>query len=195
MENTMDKIEFYARLGFNALNASKHLWDEGVSTHIERALPRQGMYHPVFDCGSIKTGLSTIGTGHIPQNQFQERGLTEDHYMAPQTCGKFILDTPEYLEDFEKFFEFFNFCRRTIIVTKKQNEELKQLTKKENVLTKDRYHHLGYKLYDSEGLLPEGNQVLDVPHDYTIWEEKFIKNSFRPFVVKSPKASSLVGFL
>ena len=195
MKNTMDKNEVYARIAFNNIRANIYLWDADLTIDIERALSRSGFYHLVFDTGPDRTGLSTLSLGHVPLNQYKYRNLTDDHFMAPQTCGKFLFDTPEYLRDFKKFFEFFKICRKTILVTKDENEALKQLTKKKNVLTKDRYHHLGYKLYNNGEILPEGNQVLDVPNDYTIWEEKFIANTFRPVVVPSmPKLQNLDKF-
>jgi hypothetical protein len=179
----------YCLTAWNILKSNAYRWHSELNTDAERTISRM-FYQSVFDTLPDKTGLSTVADATS-----KDEGMTDDHYMAPQTVAKFIMERPELLNNYEKFEEIFLFCRKTVAVTKEQNLKLAQITKKQPVLTKDKYHYLGYDLYFEGEKLPEHNQVLDVPEDFTEWESKFIKNDFRPTTVYIPEVSTLEEFL
>jgi len=176
----------YARTAFDCLRASQYRWNKNLTTSTERSIARL-FYDQVFSSGADKSGFSTI-----PKSEWHEYSMTDDHYMAPQSVTKFIMDTEFLLNDFEKFLDCFMMCRKTHYITKKQNEELKNLTKKTLVLTRDRYKHLGYTLYcnGTKFLTPE----LTVPSYYTDWERGFQENNFRPTIIEN-KIGTLGKFL
>ena len=67
------------------------------------------------------------------------------------------------------------------------------MTKKEPVVTRDRYKHLGYTIYvngDPNNVLEKPE--LEVPSYYTDWENKTHANGFRPIVVDN-NSPNLVG--
>ena len=102
------------------------------------------------------------------------------------------INTPE---DFDNFLDIFLMCRKTHYVYKSHNENLKDLTKKTLILTRDRYKHLGYNLYKNgrpENMLktPE----LQVPSYFTDWERGYQQNGFRATIVENP-VSTLGDFL
>ena len=179
----------YCLTAWNNLKANAYRWHKELNTNAERTISRM-FYQAVFDSLPDKTGLSTIPRAKTPMYN-----MTDDHYMAPQTVAKFVMESPELLNDYNRFEKIFLFCRKTIVVTKEQNLKLAQITKKQPVLTKDKYHYLGFKLYYGSEELPEINQVLDVPKEYTEWESRFIDNGFRPTVVWTPKIVTLDRFM
>ena len=184
-----DRTYEYCLTAWNNLKANAYRWHKELNTDAERTISRM-FYQAVFDTCPNKTGLSTIPGAKTPMDN-----MTDDHYMAPQTVAKFIMESPVLLNDYNKFEEIFLFCRKTIVVTKEQNLKLAQITKKQPVLTKDKYYYLGYDLYFGEEKLPEQNQVLDVPKAFTEWESEFIDNQFRPTVVYQPKVPTLNEFM
>ena len=183
--NAKEPIE-YARTAFDSLKSSQYRWNKNLTTSIERSISRL-FYDQVFSSGADKSGFSTI-----PKNEWCKHTMTDDHYMAPQSVTKFIMDTEFLLDDFEKFLDCFKMCRKTHYVAKTQNEELKNLTKKTLVLTRDRYKHLGYNLYGNGTMFttPE----LQVPSYYTDWEKGFQENNFRPTITEN-KIGTLEQFL
>ena len=77
-------------------------------------------------------------------------------------------------------------CRKTHWVMKSQNEELKFLTKKTNILTRDRYKHMGFNLYkDGKPNYVMKNPELEVPTYFTDWEKGYQINGFRATVVEN----------
>ena len=178
----------YCLTAWNNLKANAYRWHPELNTNAERTISRM-FYQTVFDSNPDKTGLSST-----PGAKHTDEGMTNDHYMAPQTVAKFVMENPELLNSYDKFQKIFLFCRKTIVVTKEENKRLAQLTKKQPVLTKDKYYHLGIKLYQDYVALPTMNQVLDVPESFDKWEQKFIKNDFRPTVVYTEPKSNLDEF-
>ena len=176
----------YARTAFDCLKASQYRWNKNLTTSTERSIARL-FYDQVFSSGADKSGFSTI-----PKSEWCKYDMTDDHYMAPQSVTKFIMDTEFLLNDFEKFLDCFMMCRKTHYITKKQNEELKNLTKKTLVLTRDRYKHLGYTLYCNGTKFP--TPELQVPSYYTDWERGFQENNFRPTIIEN-KIGTLDEFL
>ena len=173
---------------WNNLKANAYRWHSGLNKDAERSISRM-FYQSVFDTLPDKTGLSSS-----PNAKSTDEGMTDDHFMAPQTVAKFIMESPELLNSYDEFEKIFLFCRKTIVVTKNENNRLAQITKKQPVLTKDKYHHLDIKLFDGFVELPAINQVLDVPEAFDEWEKKFIKNGFRPTQVYVPKLNTLEEF-
>ena len=121
--------------------------------------------------------------------------MTDDHYMAPQSVTKFIMDSEYLLEDFNHFLDIFLMCRKTHYVYKSQNEKLKSLTKKTFVLTRDRYKHLGFNLYkDGKPDYIQETPELQVPSYFTNWEKGYQQNGFRATIIDNP-VSTLGEFL
>jgi len=184
--NKDEKVEKYCLTIFDLFKSSFHRWNERLDEHTERVICRL-FYHGVFDSYADRTILSTFPISNPGK---KVKGATDDHFVPPQTFAKFIMDTPKILDDYNLFKSYFNVCRKTITVTKEENLQLRELTKTSPVLTKDKYYHLGMKLYHGYDELPTMNQVLPVLEEFTIWENKFIKNDFRPTVVyTAPKAA------
>ena len=182
-----DREKEYALTAFNSLKANMYRWTKDLDSHVERSISRV-FYDQVVSTGPVKTKWSTV----LSQD-WEYNVMCDDHYMAPQTVCKFIMDCPFVLEDFNIFSDIFAACRKTIYITKDQNEELKQLTKKEPVVTRDRYKHLGYTIYvngDPNNVLEKPE--LEVPSYYTDWENKTHANGFRPIVVDN-NSPNLVG--
>ena len=183
-----DHVE-YARTAFYGLIANKHRWNKETTTDIERSISRL-FYDQVFSSGADKSGMSTV-----LKHEWDLAPMTDDHYMAPQSVTKYIMDTEFLLEDFDHFLDIFLMCRKTHYVYKSHNENLKDLTKKTLILTRDRYKHLGYNLYKNgrpENMLktPE----LQVPSYFTDWERGYQQNGFRATIVENP-VSTLGDFL
>ena len=183
-----DRASEYCLTAWNNLKANAYRWHSELNTNAERTISRM-FYQSVFDTLNNKTGFSTS-----PGAKSTWEGMVDDHYMAPQTVAKFVMDHPKILNSYDLFKEIFQFCRKTIVVTKEENNKLAQITKKQPVLTKDKYHYLGIKLYHGYEELPTMNQVLDVPKLFDEWEQKFIKNDFRPTTVYVSKKPNLDEF-
>jgi len=172
----------YARVAFNCLNANKDLWNmmDSTSKDAERAISRI-FYELVFSSGANRSGYSTV-----LKNNWDFQKMCDDHYMAPQSVTKFIMDEGILLDDWDGFLECFMMCRKTHYVTKQQNDQLARLTKNTAVLTRDRYKHMGFNLY-KEG---KPNYImkrpeLQVPSYFTDWEQGYQSNGFRATVVEN----------
>jgi len=184
-----NRTKQYCLTAWNNLKGNSYRWHSELNTDAERSISRM-FYQSVFDTLNDKTGFSTS-----PGAKSTWEGMVDDHYMAPQTVAKFVMENPKLLNDYDKFQEIFLFCCKTIVVTKEENNKLAQITKKQPVLTKDKYHYLGMKLYKGYEELPTINQVLDVPEAFTEWESQFIENSFRPTVVYTEQKANLDEFI
>jgi len=175
-----DYVE-YARTAFNSLIANKYRWNRETTTDIERSISRL-FYDQVFSSGADKSGMSTV-----LKHEWNSAPMTDDHYMAPQSVTKYIMDTEFLLEDFDHFLDIFLMCRKTHYVFKRQNEKLKDLTKKTFILTRDRYKYLGYNLYkDGRPDYVLETPELQVPLYFTDWERGYQQNGFRTTAVKNP---------
>ena len=183
-----EKAKEYCLTTCDFAKASLYRWKPGMNEHTERAISRT-FYQMVFDTYPVKTGLSTEPGATTPDKRY-----TNDHYLSPQTIMKYIMDT-ELFNDYKKFEALFFECRKTIVVTRDQNNKLAQMTRKRPVLTKDKYDYLGYELYYGDEKLPKINQVLPVPEEFTKWEMKYIKNGFRATIVWLGYKSSLEPFM
>ena len=113
-----DHVE-YARTAFYGLIANKHRWNKETTTDIERSISRL-FYDQVFSSGADKSGMSTV-----LKQEWDLAPMTDDHYMAPQSVTKYIMDTEFLLEDFDHFLDIFLMCRKTHYVYKSHNENLK----------------------------------------------------------------------
>lgn len=180
----------YALTAFNALKANQYRWNKMLVTDAERSISRL-FYDSVFSSGADRSGFSTV-----LKNDWKLQPMTDDHYMAPQSVTKFIMDQANIvLDDYDYFLDCFLMCRKTHLVMKSQNEELKFLTKKTNILTRDRYKHLGLNLY--KGGKPNyimEKPELQVPSYFTDWERGYQINGFRSTVVDN-KQGNLSRFL
>ena len=154
-------------------------------TDTERSISRL-FYDSVFSSGADRSGFSTV-----LKNDWKLQPMTDDHYMSPQSVTKFIMDQADIiLDDYDYFEDCFMMCRKTHWVMKSQNEELKSLTKKTSILTRDRYKHLGLNLY--KGGKPNyvmEKPELEVPTCFTDWERGYQTNGFRPTVVDNEKGT------
>ena len=171
----------YALTAFNSLKANQYRWDKMLISDAERAISRL-FYDQVFSSGPDMSGFSTV-----LKHQWGLQDMTHDHYMAPQSVTKFIMDQADIvLDDYDYFLDCFMMCRKTHYVMKSQNEELSALTKKTKVLTRDRYKHMGFNLY--KGGKPNyvmKTPELEVPSYFTNWEEGYQINGFRSTVVEN----------
>ena len=121
---------------------------------------------------------------------WDDQPMTDDHYMAPQSVTKFIMDTKFLLEDFDHFLDCFMLCRKTHYVKRYENDELRELTKKTKVLTKDRYKYLGWKLYkDGNPNMSFAEPELMVPSYFTDWEQGYQNNGFVATIVNNEHGS------
>jgi len=168
----------YSKFAFNALRSNIDLYPD--DSNAKRAAGRI-FYDLIFSSGTVKTGL-------ISKEAMELKKPCEDHYLSPQFVCRMICESPElYLEDYLIFENLFFQCRRTIMVTSKQNNDLSQLTKNKNghfqvfVPTNLKYEHLGIKLFERQGRLWSDsveleNSVLDhyVPSDLLEFEKQFL---------------------
>ena len=179
----------YALTAFNSLKANQYRWNKMLISDAERSISRL-FYDQVFSSGADRSGFSTV-----LKNDWKLQPMTDDHYMSPQSVTKFIMDQSNImLEDYDYFEDCFMMCRKTHWVMKSQNEELKYLTKKTSILTRDRYKHLGLNLYkDGKPNYVMEKPELEVPTYFTDWERGYQINGFRPTVVDNEKGS-LEGF-
>tara|TARA_B100000424_G_C22780058_1_gene419517 strand:+ start:155 stop:691 length:537 start_codon:yes stop_codon:yes gene_type:complete len=156
------RLKEYALTVYNSLKANSYRWKKGRYSDAEKSISRL-LYDQCHSVGPQKTGLTTV-----PKALHNKDLMADDHYMTPQSATNFIYDNDFILNDFDKFFDFYISCLNTCYVLKSQNQEMKTITKK-NILTKDRYKHLGYPLYkdgDPNNMVEE----LPVPEYYTEWE-------------------------
>ena len=172
----------YALTAFNALKTNQYRWNKELVTDVERSISRL-FYDQVFSSGADKSGFSTVLKNHWMVDG--KSIMTDDHYMAPQSVTKFIMDQSDILlNDYDYFVDCFMMCRKTHYVMKSQNDELSALTKKTKVLTRNRYKHLGFNLYkDGKPNYVMKTPELEVPTYYTDWEKGYQINGFRATVV------------
>ena len=96
-----DPIE-YALTAFNSLNANKYRWNGMLIEDAERSISRL-YYDQVFSSGPDKSGFSTV-----LKNDWELQRMTDDHYMAPQSVTKFIMDQANIiLDDYDYFLDCF----------------------------------------------------------------------------------------
>jgi len=174
----------YALTAFNSLNANKYRWNSSITSDVERSISRL-FYDQVFSSGANKSGFSTT-----LKHEWDNQDMTDDHYMAPQSVTKFIMDSEFLLEEIDQFLDIFMMCRKTHYIKKSENEKLKELTKKTKVLTRDRYKHLGFNLYKKGNpnkslIKPE----LMVPSYFTDWELGYQNNGFVATIVNNERGS------
>jgi len=180
----------YCLTAWNILKSNYYRWHSKLSVDAERSIARM-FYQCVFDSYADRTMFSTFPVRNPGKKII---GMTDDHFMVPQTVAKFVMESPEILNSYDEFESIFIACRKTILVTPEENKLLAKLTRKQPVLTKDKYHHLGIELYHGRVKLPEENQVLPVPKLFDEWEQKFIKNNFRSTVVYTESKPNLDEF-
>ena len=179
----------YALTAFNSLKANQHRWIDVLISDAERSISRL-FYDQVFSSGADRSGYSTV-----LKEDWQLQKMCDDHYMAPQSVTKFIMDEQALLDDWDAFVECFMLCRKTHYVKKSQNDKLAALTKKTNVLTRDRYKKLGFNLYkDGKPNYCMKKPELQVPSYFTNWEMGYQNNGFRSMVVDN-KVGTLDEFL
>jgi len=188
MKRKLKNPSEYALTAFLALKANQYRWNKMLVSDAERSISRL-FYDQVFSSGADKSGFSTT-----LKNEWDLQSMTDDHYMAPQSVTKFIMDSEFLLENFEHFLDCFLMCRKTHWVKKSENEKLKELTKKTNILTRDRYKHMGWNLYkDGKPNYVMEKPELQVPSYFTDWEMGYQNNGFRSMAVDN-KVNNLEDF-
>ncbi len=97
-----------------------------ISTDLMRVLTR-AFYNNIFDNKlsiNKNTGLSTL--------ESDSEESTDDHFATPQTIARIIIlnwySDFQGEEGYELFCKLYNFCRRTVKVTRKQNKVLSGYT-------------------------------------------------------------------
>jgi hypothetical protein len=194
-----ERVDLISKVAHRCLIANSDHWNSEMTSSTERAVSRI-FYHMVFDSPKIKTGLSTI-----PHNvKFNTDEHAWDHYLRPQSVAKYIMDNQEEnLIDYKRFRYIFDYCRRVVRCTKKENTLLREQTNlhnkpnefnKKGIYTSEQYINLGIRLFDKHGMVDE-NVGLPVFDGFSEWEGKFFNNKCRPTVIYSPKKSSLERFL
>jgi hypothetical protein len=196
---TETKVDSYSKVAQTCMIACLPYWNRDMTGHTERAISRS-FYGRVFDCATIKTGLYT--TSH--NEKFNKDKHTWDHYLRPQSVAKYIMDNPEEnLLDYKRFRYIFDYCRKVVRCTKKENTLLRVQTKqhnkpnksnKEGIYTSEQYINLGIRLYDKNGILDK-NVRLPVFDGYTEWEGKYFNNKCRPTTVYTETLATLLKFL
>ena len=175
-----DRWTTYSKFAYNALRSNIDLYP--IDSHAKRAAGRI-FYDLIFSSGTVKTGL-------ISEEAMKLKKFCEDHYLSPQFVCRMICEKPElYLEDYLIFENLFFHCRRTIMVTSKQNTDLSKLTQNKDgnfkvfVPTNLKYEHLGIKLFERQGRLWSDSveledSILDdyVPSDLLEFEKQFLVN-------------------
>ena len=177
----------YARTAFNALRANRDNWgDPDCFRPISRLF-----YISVFDCAQVNH------TGMISEEALKNpKERTHDHCNRPQFIGRMIMDNQDiYLDDLETFRKIFFYSCRTIIVTKKENDELSDLTANDEygfrvfAPTHLKYKHLGIKLYQRpEGKVrwnkEDGNIIISPDFGICTFLGKFLSRIGRSYPCK-----------
>ena len=126
MTNTKKDWKQYSKVTFDMMNAVRGNW--GINNDYDDGILRS-FYMNVFSSGSNKTEYISLSAS---ENLIEGSGNlnTDDHYLSPQFIGRMIMDmSDKYLNDYSLFENLFGMCRNTIMVTKKENTSLRQLTK------------------------------------------------------------------
>tara|TARA_Y100000004_G_C8771142_1_gene350764 strand:+ start:46 stop:636 length:591 start_codon:yes stop_codon:yes gene_type:complete len=188
------RIQSYTKAVWPCFLHAHDRWNNNMTEDDERAISRQ-FYQAVFDTGPDRTGFATSERALYADSVTRRDYYVDDHFYSPQRVAKYILDNPNICQNYDKFYEIFLECRKTILVTKEENQKLSSIVKKfENVLTKDKYHYLDMLLHNKSGVLPEDKQVLNIFPEFTEWERQFIDNDYRPLVVSNHIPSPLEAF-
>lgn len=186
MTRSVEIVTEYIETAWNLCKSNFYRWNEYMDNSCIRSVSRL-FYQSVFDSGVIPTGYTTNPRffKYEPNNN-----LTNDHFMSPQTVCKFIMDRPDIVNDFKKFTEVFNLCRRTIVTSREENEILKvNRPRNRNVLTKNRYKHNNIDLYFHGEIINDAFDKL-IPDYFTEWEQGFVNNNYYPLVIKDERVPS-----
>tara|TARA_B100002019_G_C21002086_1_gene465833 strand:+ start:65 stop:631 length:567 start_codon:yes stop_codon:yes gene_type:complete len=180
-----EKLEWYSRNCFNAMNGARIGWDPN-NKHLVRSVSKSIFYSHVFDCGHGDTGL--ISKNALENHLSGREDLnTDDHFVSAQRVGHFVMCHPKiYLDDFDKFFDIFEWAGSKIRVTSDENVDLRKLTsnkKKLEILKplNEKYNYVGitelYKRPDGETEWKTAkltdNRIM-IPQEYLNWEKQFI---------------------
>jgi hypothetical protein len=146
--------EKYCRVAYKSLYANR---DEWGTPDAHRPITRI-MYDQVFSSGCDKTlGLISERAAALPKSK-----RCDDHYLSPQFVGRMVMDNQErFLNNYESFKEVFYLARRTIAVTKPENNALSEFTNNRSgiyrvyIPTDKKYEALGINLLteDDSGTL------------------------------------------
>ena len=90
------KISEYCLTAYDLFKSSVYRWHSRLNKDAERAISRV-FYQAVRDTNPDKTGFSTL-----PGVKTTGDGLTDDHFMSPQTVAKYIMDSPKILKNYER---------------------------------------------------------------------------------------------
>ena len=128
------------------------------------------------------------------ENHLNGRGKDNDHdhILSPQFVARMIMDESEYyFNNYDAFEKVFNLCRQTILVTSKENHELRQLTTNDRLQYKieaptvDKYQYLNINLMLKKSARisscefidrTESDKIIDIPECLTKYENQFITN-------------------
>ena len=144
-------------------------------------------YQKVFDSPSAYPKVLVSGNAVALKMSGNSSLLTEDHCYSPQTFINYICDNPElFLTDFEVFRKLFAKLTTLILVTKKENDALRGLTrnnKKNNSILIScpkllSYKHLGIDLFKREqggkwGDARPTDNLIEVSDSFIEYEQKF----------------------
>ena len=119
MTKEIKNPEEYCRTAFNSMKANLYRW--GKPETDLRSLTRI-YYVNVHDSGYDP--LNYISEEAIPYRlNLQTKKITSDHYTRPQMQSRLIYNNPDkYLSDYDIFKKLFFDARKTVIITKDENE-------------------------------------------------------------------------
>ena len=162
------RFNFFAETAFIAMNAVKYRYLEEEGDSLRRIL-----YGQCF--GYRKDG---IRSGCISENAILEEAECDDHYLSPLQVAAFIYESDDdyYLKNFDAFKDMFKLCCYTHRVTPNENKKLSHL--KGKILTRDKYKHLGIKLYKNN---EEIDNTIITPIGYDDYEQKKIDGPLNHF--------------
>ena len=151
MTKEIKNPEEYCLTAFNSMKANLYRW--GKPETDLRSLTRI-YYVNVHDSGYDP--LNYISEEAIPYRlNLQTKKITSDHYTRPQMQSRLIYNNPDkYLSDYDIFKKLFFDARKTVIITKDENERASKDTNNNGILysikllSNEVYDSLGIKMYE-----------------------------------------------
>ena len=173
----------YCLTAFNSMKANFYRWEK-PETCI-RSMTRI-FYVNVHDSGKDAIGLISEEAMKY-KIESSKKKTTDDHYTRPQAQAYMIYDQPDkYLSDYDKFRKIFFDARKTITLTKEQNDICSEDTSNDgiNFVIQTRsdklYQKHGIKLFSYTSERSWKNRTFtQVSHDAIIFNNDALLNEER----------------
>lgn len=182
-----ERLIDYAHIVYTDLRSQTENWkSKRNNRHSVRAITH-GNYDRIHTL-SVPSGLVSKSAIESKRND-KFFVFTKDHCYRPQFMIQMFMDRPEiFLCDFDTFLEYIIIASTTILITSKENDELKNFTKNKNgkitikVSTDKIYQEAGIELFEvgtgvgwwKKDLNPASN-YLTTPKPYLEYEEAFLE--------------------